>query len=146
MTDKIRDAVFINPFSDSEFVVAPLTTLFEARHPCREILGTPHRMTFFAIVFFIDGEVQYERTSTRDRLVPGGESAGKLMPHHDSGNRVLGIKSWQSLVKVPRRPDFHLGLPAVDAIGRASRSTRIGVPSPRSSSRASCVRASPTTT
>jgi len=56
MQSEILDAVFVNPFREGDFVVAPLKSFFEVRHVFREELAVPHRLTFFCITFFIEGD------------------------------------------------------------------------------------------
>lgn len=56
MKNEIINTDFINSFSNSDFVVSPLKAFFERGREYNANPYTPHRLTFFAIVFFIDGE------------------------------------------------------------------------------------------
>ena len=56
MQTEIINTSFVNSFNNSEFVVSPLKDFFDRGRLYNANPYAPHRLTFFAIVFFIDGE------------------------------------------------------------------------------------------
>lgn len=59
MQNDIINTDFVNSFSNSEFVVSSLKDFFSRGLQYNVDLYSPHRLTFFSIVFFIDGKGQH---------------------------------------------------------------------------------------
>ncbi|MFC1503318.1 helix-turn-helix domain-containing protein [Pseudomonadota bacterium] len=55
MQTEIINTKFLNLFNDGEFVVSTLNEFFDKKQKYEANPYIPHRLTFFAIVFFIDG-------------------------------------------------------------------------------------------